>query len=141
MSSQVAVTTLDIFDVGIAAYKHFCIAQSRLCLTPLAGVQLALMSPANETDGEGSQVFNYAAVGGRVEVALQYALGRRLEHVIGVGVGANLYSAVLSSPADGGIGTPQAIGLDAGGAAGYLSIGYKFRFDTPLGAGPFITLE
>jgi hypothetical protein len=141
-SNDTTMATLDIIDVGVAIYKHFCVAQSRLCLTPLAGVQLALMSPANESDGEGSQVFNYAAVGGRLEVALQYALGRRLEHVISLGVGANLYSPVLSSPQDGtGLGPASEIGLDAGGIAGYLSLGYTFRFDTPLGAGPFITLE
>jgi tetratricopeptide (TPR) repeat protein len=141
-ANDTAMATLDIFDLGVAAYKHFCIAQSRLCLTPLAGVQLALMSPANESDGEGSQVFNYAAVGGRLEVALQYALGRRLEHVISIAAGANLYSPVLSSPTDGsGLGTASEIGLDAGGVAGYLSLGYTFRFDTPLGSAPFITLE
>jgi tetratricopeptide (TPR) repeat protein len=134
--------TLDIFDVGVAAYKHFCIAQSRLCVTPLAGVQLALMSPANEMDGAGSQVFNYAAAGGRLEVALQYAIGRRLEHVIGVQAGVNVYTPVLSSPADGtGLGPASAIGLDAGGAAAYVGLGYTYRFDTPLGGTPFVILE
>ena len=142
MDTGEGLATLDIFDVGVAAYKHFCIAASRLCLTPLAGVQLALMSPANETDGEGSQVFNYAAVGARLEVALNWALGRRLEHVLSLSVGANIYSPVLSSPADGsGLGTAQMIGLDTAGVAGYVGIGYTYRFDTPLGMAPFITLE
>ena len=41
------VDTLDIIDLGIAAYKHLCPRSSpRLCLTPLAGAQIALMSPA-----------------------------------------------------------------------------------------------
>jgi hypothetical protein len=142
MDGGMGLATLDIFDIGVAVYKHFCVAASRLCLTPLAGVQLALMSPANETDGEGSQVFNYAAAGGRLEVALQYAIGRRLENVISLGVGADLYSPVLSSPADGtGLGPAADVGLDAGGVAAYLSLGYTYRFDTPLGQAPFITLE
>ncbi|HEY1550212.1 MAG TPA: hypothetical protein VGG28_20430 [Kofleriaceae bacterium] len=142
MDNNQGLTTLDIFDVGVAAYKHFCIAQSRLCLTPLAGIQLSLMSPASETDGEGSQVFNYAAVGARLEVALNWALGRRLEHVLSLSVGANIYSPVLSSPADdSGLGTAEMIGLDTAGVAGYVGIGYTYRFDTPLGMAPFITLE
>jgi len=143
MTTSAGQSTLDVIDVGVAAYKHFCIAQSRLCLTPLAGIQLALMSPANESDGEGSQVFNYAAAGARLEVALQYALGRRLEHVIGLQVGANLYTPVLSSPQDGsGLGPASSIGLDSGGAAVYVGLGYTFRFDTPLGMGtPFVILE
>jgi tetratricopeptide (TPR) repeat protein len=136
-----ALETLDVFDIGVAAYKHFC-GTSRLCLTPLAGIQLSLMSPADDMDGEGSQVFNYAAVGGRLEVALSYALGARLEHVLSLQVGANIYSPVLASPADGsGLGTAGEVGLDTGGAAGYVGLGYTYRFDTPLGQAPFITLE
>lgn len=135
------LATLDVFDVGLAAYKHFC-GTSRLCLTPLAGLQLALMSPANETDGTGSQVFNYAAVGARVEVALQYALGLHMEHVLSLMAGANIYSPVLSSPTDGsGLGPAANVGLDQGGVAAYLGFGYTYRFDTPLGQGAFITLE
>jgi hypothetical protein len=33
------------------------------------------------------------------------------------------------------------IGLDRGGAYAYLGFGYTYRFDTPLGAAPFVTLE
>jgi hypothetical protein len=33
------------------------------------------------------------------------------------------------------------IGLDTAGVAGYVGIGYTYRFDTPLGMAPFITLE
>ena len=133
--------TLDVFDIGIAAYKHLCAPTARLCITPLAGVQIALMSPANENDGAGSQVFNYSAVGGRLEVALQYGLGTRMEHVISAGLGVNLYSAVFSEPNDGTSLTSAEWGLDKGGAAGYLSIGYTYRFNTPLGSSPFVTLE
>jgi len=137
------VDTLDIFDFGIAAYKHLCPrGAQRLCLTPLAGVQLALMSPAGESDGTGSQVFNYAALGGRLELGLQYALGTRFEHVLGAMIGVNVYSRVFSGPDDLSEAlTIEEVGLDKGGAAAYFGIGYTYRFRTPLGSAPFITLE
>jgi len=129
--------TLDVLDIGLAAYKHIC-AKS-LCLTPLAGIEYSLMSPANQNDGAGSQVFNYAAAGARVEVALSYAFGNHLEHVISAELGANFYTAVFSQPQDG---TSAAnYGLDTGGGAGYLGLGYTYRFNTPFGSAQFMSLE
>jgi tetratricopeptide (TPR) repeat protein len=139
------VSTLDVFDLGIAAYKHLCPRSSpRLCLTPLAGVQLALMSPAGENDSTGSQVFNYAALGGRLEIGLQYGIGRRMEHVLGVQLGVNVYSPVFSGPSEDPASDMLSIeqaGLDKGGAAAYVGFGYTYRFNTPLGSSPFVTLE
>lgn len=140
-----AVDTLDIFDLGIALYKHLCLpGADRLCLTPLAGVQLAMMSPAGDNDGAGSQVFNYAAVGGRAEIGAHYAFGRRYEYVIGAAVGVNAYSRVFSGPSDDGFDdslTVEEVGLDKGGIAAYLGVGFTYRFNTPLGSSPFVTLE
>ena len=133
------VDTLDVFDLGVAAYKHLCPGGSRLCLTPLAGIQLALMSPAGEMDSTGSQVFNYAAIGARLELGLEYAFGYRQEHVLTVTGGVTGYSAAFSDPSDGF--TREEVGLDKGGAIGYLGIGYMYRFNTPLGSSPFVTLE
>jgi hypothetical protein len=130
--------SLDIFDIGLAAYKHFCGGHG-FCLTPLAGIQLALMSPANESDGEGSQVFNYAALGARFELAASYAFGTHYEHVLSLMAGVNVYSRVFSDPADGM--TAAYWGLDTGGAAGYGGLGYTYRFDTPFGSAPFISLQ
>lgn len=135
--------TLDIIDIGIAAYKHVCVGE-RLCLTPLAGVQLAMMSPNGAEDGVGSRVFEYAALGGRVEAGLHYAFGSRMEHVLGVALGANLYTSVFSGPGDDEFDDNPSImeaGLDKGGGAGYLSVGYTYRFNTPLGSSPFVTLQ
>lgn len=129
---------LDIFDIGVAGYKHFC-GTKALCLTPLIGVQLALMSPAGQSDGEGSQVFNYAAVGARGELALSYAFGTHYEHVISLQAGINVYSKVFSSPSDGEDAAYW--GLDTGGAYGYGGLGYTYRFDTPFGSAPFVSLE
>jgi hypothetical protein len=135
------VTALDIFDVGVGLYKHICLrGYERVCLTPMLGVQLALMSPGQETDTNGNQLFNYAAFGARGEVALSYALGPRFEHVISAAIGFNAYSGVTSSSSDSGL-TAADVGLDTGGAFGYLGIGYTYRFNTPLGARAFITLE
>ncbi len=136
--------TLDVIDIGVAGYKHLCLpGTERLCLTPLLGAHLALMSPAGMDDGAGSQVFNYAAVGGRVEINLHYAFGRRFEHVLGVQLGANLYSAVFSGPSEDSFDSPstEMVGLDKGGAVGYFGVGYTYRFNTPLGSSPFVTLE
>lgn len=139
------VDTLDIFDIGLAAYKHLCLSGAqRLCLTPLAGVQVAMMSPAGEMDGAGSQVFNYAAFGARAELGAQYAFGSRYEYVLGVAVGVNAYTKVLSGPSDDGFNDRVSIadaGLDKGGAAAYVGLGFTYRFNTPLGSSPFITLE
>jgi len=141
---QVGMGTLNlsVIDFGIAAYKHFCLPSfERLCVTPLAGVQVALMSPANQTDGYGDTVFNYSALGARLELGAHFAFGGRMEHVLGVSVGINAYSQVFSEPTDGSGFTAMEWGLDKGGAAGYLAVGYTYRFSTPLGSSPFVTLE
>jgi hypothetical protein len=135
---------LDIIDFGAALYKHLCPPSTeRLCLTPLGGLHIAMMSPNGANDGVGSRVFEYAAVGARVELAAHYAFGSRMEHVLGVALGANLYSSVFSGPSEDDVDNPTAemVGLDKGGAAGYLSIGYTYRFNTPLGSSPFVTLQ
>jgi hypothetical protein len=131
--------SLDVFDLGIAGYKHLCGQRSRGCITPLIGGQLALMSPANQTDtSTGEQVFNYASVGVRIELGLTYALGRRYEHVLGLVGGLNAYTKVFSEPTDGA--SAMSWGLDRGGASGYLGIGYMYRFNTPFGSSPFVVL-
>jgi hypothetical protein len=136
----VAVSNLDIFDVGVAAYKHLCPAGGRFCLTPLGGVHLAMMDP-NQDQGTGSQTFNYAALGFRGEVAASFAFGNRFEYVLQVMAGVNYYTRVLAEPTDGLSPTAMDLGLDKGGTAGYLGAGFTYRFDTPFGSAPFVTLE
>jgi hypothetical protein len=138
--SGTPVTALDIVDIGVAGFKHICLrGAERVCLTPLLGVHLSLMSPG-EMDSSGNTLFNYSAVGARGELNLSVALGRRYEHVLSAMIGVNAYSAVLSSSSDTGQ-TAQDLGLDAGGAFGYIGFGYTYRFNTPLGTAAFITLE
>ena len=138
------VTSLSIFDLGIAGYKHLCGPTSRICLTPLIGAQLALLSP-NQTDASGNAVFNYASLGARAEMSLQFMLGSRYQHVIQGMFGLNAYTGAFSQPADctpgPGGDCKESLGLDRGGAAFYIGAGYTYRFNTPFGSAPFVTLE
>jgi hypothetical protein len=136
-----SVDQLDVFDIGIGLYKHFC--SGHFCITPLAGAQLALFAPGSQQDSAGSKVFDYTAVGGRLELAASYAFGPRYEHVISAMVGANVYTSVFASPSDCATNASCAsdIGLNKGGALGYLGLGYTYRFNSPLGSAPFVTLE
>jgi hypothetical protein len=137
--------TLDVGDLGLAGYKHICLGSTpAACFTPLAGISLALMGPADDTDGEGSQLFNYAGLGGRFELGFTYAFGHRYEHALTISGGLNVYTPILSGPSanDGsGAFTAAERGLDTWGATGYLGIGYTYRFNTPIGATPLIILE
>ena len=55
-------------------------------------------------------------------------------------VGVNAYSSA-SDEGMSDLGTAQDVGLDKGGAVGYLGLGYTYRFNTPLGSSPFVILE
>jgi len=140
--SDMSGGALSIFDLGIAGYKHLCGRFSRVCLTPLAGVQLALLSP-NQTDGSGDTVFNYASLAARLEMAASFMLGGRYQHVISAMIGLNAYTPAFSEPSDcfSGVDCKEDVGLDKGGAAFYLGAGYTYRFSTPFGSAPFVTLE
>lgn len=142
-SDAALADSLDIIDLGLAGYKNVCLGSTpRLCVTPLLGVHLSLMSPAGDMDGFGSQAFNYAAAGGRGEVSFEFAFGRRFEHVLAAMIGVNVYSPVLAGPdASSGNLTAQERQLDKGGALAYVGFGYTYRFNTPIGSSPFIILE
>lgn len=134
-----APLTLDIIDIGIAGYKHFCGRTARGCLTPLVGAHFAMMSPANQMDAStGEQLFNYGGVGARAEVGYHYALGSRFEHVLGISVGANVYTKPFSEPVND---PAENWGLTRGGTSAYFALGYTYRFRTPFGSSPFVTLE
>ena len=142
-SVQNDLGSLSVIDIGVAAYKHFCMAGiESLCLTPLLGVQASLFAPSHDpgsTDGAGTTFYNYSAVGVRAELNAEFAFGRRQEHVIGAMVGINAYSAVLAGPSYDSDG--MGVGLDKGGGAFYIGLGYAYRFNTPLGGAAFVTLE
>jgi hypothetical protein len=135
-----AVDTLDIFDIGLAGYKHLCLAGMKsLCLTPLLGVQLALLAPGSQQMDPTQTVSQYMSLGGRGQLSADFAFGSNYQHVLSAFAGFNVYSAVVSS--DATADSPQSIGLDKGGAFAYVGGGYTYRFDTPFGQAPFVTLE
>lgn len=130
--------SLQIYDTGAALYKHFC-GGTRFCFTPLAGAHFAVMNPSNDSNSTTSQAFNYVGLGARLEGKLSYSLGKRYEHVISVAVDANWYTRALSEPMNG---LPaHSWGLDEGGNVISLGFGYTYRFSTPVGAMPFLSLE
>jgi hypothetical protein len=135
--------SLDIFDIGLAAYKDICLGTPRLCITPLIGAHLALFSPQGDQDfANGSDLWSYAGVGARGQVSFSFAFGRRFEHVLSAMVGVNAYSKVLAGPeSSSGVSDAELLGLNTGGALAFLGVGYTYRFNTPLGHGPFIILE
>lgn len=137
--------SLEVGDLGLALYKHICLGSTpAACFTPLAGFQLAFMGPGDDRDASNTQLFNYAGLGGRFELAFTYAFGRRYEHAFSIMASANVYTPILSGPsADDGSGlfTAEERGLDTWGATGFFVIGYTYRFNTPVGATPLIILE
>ncbi len=130
---------LDIIDVGGAVYKHFCPRGGRLCFTPLGGLQIALMDP-NDPGASGDQTFNYAALGVRGEGNLSFEFGPRHEYVLQAMIGFNFYTKAFAAPSDPGM-TAADVGLDKGGPTLYLGAGFTYRFNTPFGQAPFVTLE
>jgi hypothetical protein len=135
---------LDILDLGLALFKHACLSSvERLCLTPLLGVQLALMNP-NAGSGKTTSQYDYTALGARAQISADIGLGGRYEHVLSVMLGVNAYSKALAAPSDCTLGLDacaMVVGLDRGGPAGYFGLGYTYRFNTPFGQSPFVTLE
>jgi hypothetical protein len=122
--------SLSIFDAGVGLYKHFC--SGRLCVTPMAGVQIAGYLP--QAAGTSS---SYVGLGGRLQGAIGYALGPRYEHYLTFNIGVDFDSKPLGSDAL----DAATYGLDRGAVALLFSIGYQYRFNTPFGQTPFFQLE
>lgn len=122
---------LSVGDFGLAGYIHaFC--QGRLCVTPLVGLQLAVVQPAETTTS------GFIAAGLRGELAVSVALGTRYEHEIALKPGFTIYSPPAGD-VDGMM--PDDLDLGAGSSAAYFGVGYTYRFDTPFGQAPFIIIE
>jgi hypothetical protein len=121
---------IDVVDVGIAGYKHFC--RGRACVTPLLGVSLGLMQP-DEIESSDALL----AVGIRAEARIGFALGKRFEHLISLTLGFQGYTRAFDSSNIDAID----YGLDKGSTIGLVAVGYTYRFNTPFGSSPFVTLE
>jgi hypothetical protein len=138
--TQAMIGELDILEAGVGIYKHLCLRNvERLCLTPLVGVGLAFMDP-NQDQDQSTQTFNYLGASARLELAANFAFGRRYQNVLSVAIDGRFYTPAFSDPTDGSP-TRMEVGLDQPGQIVSLNIGYTYRFNTPLGGRAFITLE
>jgi len=121
---------IDVVDIGIAGYKHLC--KGRACITPVLGVSLGLMQPDNITTSDA-----LLSIGFRGEARIGYALGKRYEHLLSLSIGFQGYTRAFDSSNISAVDE----GLDKGSAIGILALGYTYRFNTPFGSSPFVTLE
>ena len=92
------------------------------------------MSPEAYT--EFLSAFLRQAANHSVEGALAYVFGLQGEHSLGLNVGANIYGA-----ASGGDIDPALVHLDQAATVVTVAVAYQFRFATPFGMGPIISLE
>ena len=132
LSEGDAAETLNIVDIGLAAYKQLC--RGRLCFKPLVGGHLAMFQTGTM---EATTEEAFVTFGIRPELGLEYALGSRMEHVLTASAGISIYLPVVGDYAI----SPADVGLDKSSANGYLGVGYTHRFNTPLGSSPFFTLQ
>jgi hypothetical protein len=120
---------LTVIDAGVAAYKHFC--RGRLCVTPLAGVHLGVLQNSLAAGDSG-----LLALGLRAGGELSYSVGPRFEHTVAARADLQLYTAGSSDSV-----SAAGYDLDRGSSAMMIGAGYTYRFNTPFGQSPFVTLE
>jgi hypothetical protein len=111
-------------DLGAAGYRLFCFG--RVCATPQLGLSIGVLGV------NGDEEAQQTTIGLRLGGSVGYAMGKRLEHVVSASLGANLYA----------IGETSTDAMD-GGTSRWINfgVGYTYRFNTPLGSSPFVTLE
>ena len=121
---------LVLADVGGALFLHLPLGR-RVFITPLVGPQLSVQQPEQLSQG-------YIAFGARTELGLSFVFGRSSEHAISVTPALNVYF-----PATGEVEDldPGEFGLDETRSTFGVAAGYTYRFSTPFGAVPLITLE
>jgi hypothetical protein len=121
---------LAIVDIGGAFFFHLPITR-RIVMTPLAGPHLSVQQPQELSQG-------FITGGVRAEVGFAYVFGRSGEHAFSVTPAVNVYF-----PATGDVEgqDPSEYGLDLTHSTFALSAGYTYRFSTPFGSTPLITLE
>jgi hypothetical protein len=121
---------LGMADIGGGVFWHLPIAQ-HIYATPLAGLHLGVQQPQELSQG-------FISFGARGELALSYVFGPAGEHAVSLTPAINVYF-----PAAGSIEgrAPEEYGFDKTRATFALNAGYSFRFSTPFGTTPLITLE
>jgi hypothetical protein len=127
--------SLGMFDLGGALFTHRPLA-GHLYWTPLVGLSLAVRQPQELTQG-------FISLGSRAEVGFSYVFGAGGEHAFSVTPGFNVYFPT-SGEQETDFGDPRDAsyyGFDETRALFALNFGYTYRFSTPFGSTPLITLE
>ncbi len=120
--------SITAFDLGASVYKEVC--KGRACVKPLIGAQVGLYSVDQDNQ--------FAVLGVRAELGLEYALGKRYENVVTLALGFNGFLPAQES--DNGA-DPAAFGLDRTSSNVYFGLGYTRRFNTPLGSSPMFSMQ
>jgi len=121
---------LTMVDVGGALFLDRPLS-GKLYWSPLVGAHLSIQQPGELSTG-------FLSLGARGEVAFSYVLGSESQHAIHVTPGLSVYFPV-SGEVDGV--EAEAYGFDKSRAAVTVGLGYTYRFATPFGSTPLITLE
>jgi hypothetical protein len=127
--------SLGMFDLGGAIFTHRPLV-GHIYWTPLVGLSLAVRQPQELTQG-------FISLGSRAEVGLSYVFGAGGEHAFSVTPGFNVYFPT-SGEQETDFGDPRDAsyyGFDETRALFALNFGYTYRFSTPFGSTPLITLE
>jgi hypothetical protein len=127
--------SLGMFDLGGAIFLHRPLA-GHLYWTPLVGLSLAVRQPQELSQG-------FISAGSRAEVGFSYVFGPGGEHAFSLTPGFNIYFP-SSGEQETDFGDPRAAsyyGFDETTAMFALNVGYTYRFSTPFGSTPLITLE
>lgn len=127
--------SLGMLDLGGAIFTHRPLV-GHIYWTPLVGLSLAVRQPQELTQG-------FISLGSRAEVGLSYVFGPGGEHAFSVTPGFNVYFPT-SGEQETDFGDPRDAsyyGFDETRALFALNFGYTYRFSTPFGSTPLITLE
>ncbi len=120
--------SITAFDLGASVYKELC--KGRACFKPLVGAQVGLYSVDQDNQ--------FAVLGVRGELGLEYALGKRYENVVTLALGFNGFLPAQES--DNGA-DPAAFGLDRASSNLYFGVGFTRRFNSPLGSSPMFSMQ
>lgn len=117
-------------DIGGGLFVHLPVGE-HLVVTPMVGPLLSIQQPQELSQG-------FFAGGARAEVALSYVFGRQAEHALSLIPALNLYGP--ASGEEDGL-EPADFGLDKAHSTVGVAVAYAYRFSSPFGSVPLITLE
>ncbi|MBK7077228.1 MAG: hypothetical protein IPH44_33545 [Myxococcales bacterium] len=120
--------SLTMLDFGASVYKEVC--RGRACVKPLVGLQVGLLGVDQDNQ--------FAVLGARAELGLEYALGQRYENVVTLALGFDGFLPAQES--DTGA-DPALFDLDRASSNVYFGLGYTRRFNSPLGSSPMFTVQ